>query len=111
MGEGPGAELYHAQMVAMLQAVWGKGFLSPGGEAELARLLGAAELSGAAVLDVGCGAGGIDLALVRNHGAGYVTGLDVEDTVLECARELIARAQLGARIGLVKAAPGPLPFP
>jgi phosphoethanolamine N-methyltransferase len=40
-----------------------------------------------------------------------VTGLDVEDTVLARARELIGRAQLTGRIGLVKVAPGPLPFP
>ncbi len=111
MGDSQGAELYHGQMVAMLQVIWGEGFLSPGGPEEVARLIADADLTGTSLLDIGCGAGGIDLALVRNHGAGYVTGLDVEDTVLARARELIARAQLGARIGLVKAAPGPLPFP
>jgi ubiquinone/menaquinone biosynthesis C-methylase UbiE len=111
MGKAQGGELYHGQMVAMLQVIWGEGFLSPGGPEEVARLVADADLTGASVLDIGCGAGGIDLALVRNHGAGYVTGLDVEDTVLARARELIARAQLTARIGLVKVAPGPLPFP
>lgn len=109
--EGEGGELYHSRAVAMLQAVWGEGFLSPGGEPEVARLIGDAELTGLAVLDIGCGAGGIDLALVRNHGAAYVTGIDVEDTVLTCARKLVERANLGARIGVAKVAPGPLPFP
>jgi SAM-dependent methyltransferase len=109
--EAAGGELYHSRAVAMLQAVWGEGFLSPGGPEEIARLIGDAELEGRAVLDVGCGAGGIDLALVRNHGAGYVTGIDVEDTVLESARSLVARAGLAARIGVLKVAPGPLPFP
>lgn len=111
MAEAQGGELYHGQMLAMLQVIWGEGFLSPGGPEEVARLVGGADLKGASILDIGCGAGGIDLALVRQHGAGYVTGLDVEDTVLSCARELIARAQLTSRIGLVKVAPGPLPFP
>jgi len=111
MAEEGRAELYHGQMVAMLQAIWGEGFLSPGGADEVARLVADADLKGASLLDIGCGAGGIDLALVRDHGVGYVTGLDVEDTVLAGARELIARAQLSGRIGLVKAAPGPLPFP
>jgi ubiquinone/menaquinone biosynthesis C-methylase UbiE len=106
-----GGELYHGQMVAMLQVIWGEGFLSPGGPEEVARLVADADLRGVSLLDIGCGAGGIDLALVRNHGAGYVTGLDVEDTVLARARELITRAHLGTRIGLVKVAPGPLPFP
>jgi len=109
--EGEGGELYHSRAVAMLQAVWGEGFLSPGGEPEVARLIGDAELTGLAVLDIGCGAGGIDLALVRNHGAAYVTGIDVEDTVLTCARKLVERANLGTRIGVAKVAPGPLPFP
>ena len=29
--EPAGGELYHGRAVAMLQAVWGEGFLSPGG--------------------------------------------------------------------------------
>ena len=106
-----GDELYHGPMLAMLQVVWGEGFLSPGGPEEVSRLVADADLTGRSLLDIGCGAGGIDLALVRNHGAGYVTGIDVEDTVLACARELIAREQLATRIGLAKVSPGPLPFP
>jgi SAM-dependent methyltransferase len=104
-------ELYHSRMIGMLEAVWGLGFLSPGGEAEVGRLAGGHDLAGKSVLDIGCGAGGIDVALVRNHGAGYVTGIDVEDGVLARAREVVAGAGLGGRIGCVKVAPGPLPFP
>jgi phosphoethanolamine N-methyltransferase len=63
------------------------------------------------VLDIGCGAGGVDIALVRDHGAGFVSGVDVEDTVLAHARMRIAEAGLSDRIGLAKVAPGPLPFP
>lgn len=109
--ETQGGELYHDRMIEILQAVWGEGFLSPGGPDEVARLVADAALAGLSILDIGCGAGGIDIALVHGHGAGYVTGIDVEDTVLEHARALIVRAGLGARIGLVKVLPGPLPFP
>ena len=109
--ETQGGEHYHGRMIDTLQAVWGEGFLSPGGADEVARLVAEADLTGASILDIGCGAGGIDIALVRNHGAGYVTGIDVEDTVIGCARALIAREALSARIGLVKVSPGPLPFP
>jgi ubiquinone/menaquinone biosynthesis C-methylase UbiE len=109
--ESQGGELYHGSMVAMLQVIWGEGFLSPGGPEEVAGLVADANLKGLSLLDIGCGAGGIDMALVRNHGAGYVTGIDVEDTVLARARELIAREHLGTRIGLAKVVPGPLPFP
>jgi phosphoethanolamine N-methyltransferase len=98
-------------MIAMLEAIWGEGFLSPGGPEEVARVIGSHDLSGKSVLDIGCGAGGIDIALVRNHGAAYVTGLDVEDPVLTHARALVLREGLQDRIGLIKAAPGPLPFP
>ncbi len=104
-------EHYHSQMIDMLQAVWGEGFLSPGGADEVSRLVADADLTGASILDIGCGAGGIDVALIRNHRAGYVTGIDVEDTVLQCARALIAREALTERIGLAKVSPGPLPFP
>jgi phosphoethanolamine N-methyltransferase len=102
---------YPPRMIAMLEAIWGIGFLSPGGPEEAARVIGSHDLTGKSVLDIGCGAGGIDMALVRNHGAGYVTGLDVEDPVLTHARTLIAREGLEGRIGLVKVAPGPFPFP
>ena len=37
--------------------------------------------------------------------------IDVEDTVLNHARELVAKAGLEDRVGLVKVAPGPLAFP
>ena len=75
-------EHYPPRLIAMLESVWGEGFLSPGGAEEVARVVGGLDLAGKAVLDIGCGAGGIDIALVRQHGAGHVLGLDVEDSVL-----------------------------
>jgi ubiquinone/menaquinone biosynthesis C-methylase UbiE len=104
-------EHYPPRLIAMLEAVWGEGFLSPGGPAEVARVLEGHDLTGKSVLDIGCGAGGIDVALVATHGAAYVTGIDVEDSVLSHARTLVAAKGLTSRIGLVKVAPGPLPFP
>jgi phosphoethanolamine N-methyltransferase len=104
-------ELYTGSLILILEKIWGEGFLSPGGEAEVGRLVGAHDFAGRSVLDIGCGAGGIDLALVRNHGAGYVTGIDVEDGVIGRARALVEAAGLSDRIGLCKVAPGPLPFP
>ena len=106
-----GGDLYHNQMIDMLQAIWGEGFLSPGGPEEVARIVAGADLAGKSLLDIGCGAGSIDIALVRNHDAGYVCGIDVEDTVLAHARKLIEPAGFSGRIGCLKVAPGPLPFP
>jgi phosphoethanolamine N-methyltransferase len=104
-------ELYHARLIALLEDVWGKGFLSPGGPEEIARLVAGVDFGGKGVLDIGCGAGGIDACLVRDHGAGYVTGIDVEDGVIDHARAHVAGEGLSDRIGLCKVAPGPLPFP
>ena len=104
-------ELYHDQMIGMLERVWGDGWLSPGGPAEVARLLEGMDLKGKTMLDIGCGAGGIDTLLVGTYGAAYVTGIDVEDTVLAHAREMADKAGFLARIGLLKVVPGPLPFP
>ncbi len=108
---GEDEELYGTKLIRILEAIWGEGFLSPGGEPEVARLVEGVDFTGRSVLDIGCGAGGIDVALVANHGAGHVTGMDVEDGVLSHARGVVARRGLGDRIGLVKVAPGPLPFP
>lgn len=104
-------EHYPPRMIAMLEAVWGEGFLSPGGPAEVARVLEGHDLTGKSVLDIGCGSGGIDIALATTHGAGFVTGIDVEDSVLTHARARVDKQDLGDRIGLVKVTPGPLPFP
>ena len=86
----------------MLEAVWGEGFLSPGGAEEVARVIGSHRLTGLSVLDIGCCAGGVDVALATTHGAAYVCGIDVEDPVLTHARALVARHGLSDRIGLVK---------
>ncbi len=102
---------YPAHMIALCEAIWGEGFLSPGGTAEVGRIVGGEDIRGAAVLEIGSGAGGTAMALVEGLGAGYVTGIDVEDVVLDHARALIAARGLTGRIGLVKVVPGPLPFP
>ncbi len=102
---------YPDPLITMLQTLWGEGFLSPGGTAEVGRIVGAEDIRGCSVLDIGCGAGGGDIALVEGLGAGYVTGIDIEDPVLAQARALVAARGLTDRIGVAKVAPGPLPFP
>lgn len=104
-------EHYPQQLITMLEAIWGEGFLSPGGREEVARVIGDHSIAGLSVLDIGCGAGGADIALVDTLGAGFVTGIDVEYPVLKHAHALVAKHGLSHRIGLAKVAPGPLPFP
>ena len=104
-------ELYDPTLIGLLELGWGDGFLSPGGPDEVARVLEGISLEDRSVLDIGCGVGGIDVLLVERFGAGYVTGVDVEDTVLAGARARVERHGLSDRIGVAKVAPGPLPFP
>jgi ubiquinone/menaquinone biosynthesis C-methylase UbiE len=111
MSETESGESYHPRLIAILERIWGDGWLSPGGPEEVGRLLEGMDISGRTVLDIGCGAGGVDVCLVRQHNAGYVTGIDVEDTVLAHARSVVEKSGLSDRIGFAKVAPGPLPFP
>ncbi len=105
------SELYSPNLIAMLEHVWGEGWLSPGGPEEVSRLLAGLDLKGKSVLDIGCGAGGIEIELVKAHGASHVTGIDVEDSVLETARRYASRAGTTSSTTFVKVVPGPLPFP
>ncbi len=103
-------DLYPEPVIGFLELLWGRGWLSPGGPDELARLLAGEDLKGKHVLDIGCGAGGIDCLLVTDYGAAKVTGIDVEAPVLETARDRAREAGVADQIDLVKVEPGPLPF-
>lgn len=111
MTEAHDGELYSGKLIRMLEIVWGDGRLSPGGSDEVNLVLEGLVLAGRSVLDIGSGAGGIDIQLVETHDAGYVMGIDVEDTVIATARAKVAARGLAHRIGFAKVAPGPLPLP
>ena len=94
-----------------LELIWGEGFLSPGGAAEVARTLAGADIGGCEVLDVGSGLGGADIALARVHGAASVIGIDVQEDLVELAGRRAADAGLDQRIDYRLVAPdSPLPF-
>ena len=101
---------YYDNFIALLEVIWGEGYLSPGGPGEVARILDGIELTGKKVLDIGCGTGGITLALARDFGAATVTGLDVEEPVLNVARQRADEAGLGEQVGFIRVSPGEWPF-
>ncbi len=101
---------YDEPLQTLLQLVWGDGFLSPGGPEEVARLVDGTDLRERRVLDVGCGLGAVDVVLVERHGAGHVTGIDLEPDLIAKARARALRAGVAARIDTVQVVPGPWPF-
>ena len=64
MSDGAHQE-YDGDMIALLEAVWGEGFMSPGGTGEVDLFLQAVDLKGATVLDIGCGLGLLGFYLVE----------------------------------------------
>jgi ubiquinone/menaquinone biosynthesis C-methylase UbiE len=102
---------YDDTAIRFLEALWGEGYLSPGGPDEVDRVVSGLSLEGSHVLDIGCGSGGIALHLVDKHRAGHVTGFDVERPVIAAARHRAQKRGLADRTDFVQARPGPLPFP
>ena len=61
---------YPDHFIERLLSVWGEGFLSPGGPAEVAEIVAGLDLSGKTVLDIGFGTGGPSIALATATAAG-----------------------------------------
>ena len=101
---------YDDILVTMLEIIWGDGFLSPGGAEEVALLLNGEDIKDKNVIDIGCGVGGIDVLLIREFGAGSVTGVDIEQPVIDRAILRAETETLTDRLTYQLVAPGPLPF-
>ena len=102
--------LYNQQVIRFLEEIWGDGFLSPGGQDEVARVISGVNIKDKNVLDIGSGSGACAVLLVSEHDAVQVIGMDVEDTVCEAANRQIKMAGLEHRIEILKINPGPFPF-
>ena len=103
-------EHYAESYNQFLEAVWGEGYLSPGGPEEISRLLSGLDLAGKRVLDIGCGSGGITVSLVTDYQAAHVIGIDVEEPGCQTARDRADQAGVADRITIQQVVPGPIPF-
>ncbi len=101
---------YDENAIRFLEALWGDGYLSPGGPSEVDRVVENVSLEGLTGLDIGCGSGGVTKHLVEKHNAAHVTGFDIEGPVIEAAMLRAARHKLSDRLTFVHGSPGPLPF-
>lgn len=101
---------YDDNLMALLEAIWGEGFMSPGGVDEVDRYLDGINLAGQSVLDIGCGLGGVDIHLLKKHGAARVTGIDIDPALIERCVQLAARHEIETGLEFICVEPGPLRF-
>ena len=88
---------YDDQFVALLETLWGEGFLSPGGSKHVDFMFEGLDLKDKKLLDIGCGIGGPELYLAQKHGA-CVVGIDVEPNVIIKAQAALAKTNFTDRV-------------
>jgi len=101
---------YDDNLMALLEGLWGEGFMSPGGTVEVDRYLSGIDLNGLSVLDIGCGLGGVDLHLAREHGAARIIAIDIDPALIERCNQLAEKYQATERLEFHCVEPGPLAF-
>lgn len=101
---------YDEKLIAVCEAVWGKGYISPGGPDEVERIVGDVDLAGKHVLDVGCGSGGISRFLATRYQPARITGVDVEEPLVHVCNREAEQQGLADRLEYIHIEPGPLPF-
>jgi len=100
---------YHDNMVTMLELIWGKGYMAPGGAGNVAKLLEGTSPRGKHILDIGCGIGGPAFEMARTHGA-EVTGVDLEAPLIARATSDARELGLHGQCRFETVDIGPLPF-
>ncbi len=107
MGDAEGAG-YELDYIPIMDLVWGKGFIAPGGEGNVDRIVEGVDLQGKRVLELGSGAGGGTLVLASKYGANVV-GLELEAPLVELSQQIAGEAGLSDKIEFRCVEPGPLP--
>ncbi len=101
---------YHDAMITVLETIWGRGFMAPGGAGNVAKQVEGLDLSGKRVLDIGCGLGGPDHLLAAEYGANVV-GIDLEQHLIEGAKTRAVELGVDDQTEFLLVEPGPLAFP
>ena len=101
---------YDSTHISFLEKLWGDGYMSPGGKKEINRLLKGLNLAKQKILDIGCGAGGVTVSLVKDYGAEHVVGVDVEEDVVNVAIDRVVKNELKNNIEILLIDKSNLPF-
>ena len=107
---GNSVNRYDPRNIETMELVYGTGYMSAGGDAEVARIVSGIKICDQQILDVGCGLGGAAISLAKNHHARHVDAVDIDDDLIKRASELIETANLNDRITLKLINGGPLPY-
>ena len=94
---------YDDELTELLSALWGEGFLSPGGTAEVDRFLSGVDLEDKKVLDIGCGTGGVDVHIANTNSIRHLLGIDVDASLIAADGRIYAVSEGGA-VSIVAAA-------
>jgi phosphoethanolamine N-methyltransferase len=100
---------YPDSTVVLLELVWGDGFMAPGGEGNVSKMIEGLDLEGRRVLDIGCGLGGPACLLAAQHGA-YVVGIDLESPLIERSQRRASELGVVDRTEFIVVDGGPLDF-
>ncbi len=101
---------YHDAMMTLLETIWGKGFMAPGGAGNVAKQVEGLDLAGKRVHEIGCGLGGPEHLLAGDYGA-TVVGIDLEEHLIERARAGAVDLGVEDRTEFLVVEAGPLAFP
>lgn len=93
---------YDKDFIGLVEMIYGKGFLSQGGERSVQEMIGDLNLDAAQVLDIGSGLGGPSIYLAKRYQA-HVTGLEPQAWMIECAHKNLVdeRTQLRGSVNFV----------
>lgn len=94
---------YTLDSIGKYEAIYGRGFVSPGGCETALECIAALELvRGDRVLDVGCGLGGAAVLMAAEHGA-HVHAIDLSQNMIGLARERVREAGVADRVRIEQA--------
>ena len=102
-------EYVEAHYIGM-EIIWGEGYMSPGGDDEVAQVVDGIDIAGKTVLEIGSGLGGSAVALAVNHDPDRVISTDIQKEQIERATRLAERRGLSDRVEFRLVDPGLLPF-
>ncbi|MDH3693943.1 MAG: methyltransferase domain-containing protein [Gammaproteobacteria bacterium] len=101
---------YDESLQALLEAVWGEGYLSPGGPDEVAKVVEGVDLKAKTILDIGCGTGGIDIFLAEKFEPAKIVGIDVDEGLVNRCKTAATGKSLNDVLEFRAIEPGSLPF-